>query len=246
MCLDLEHYLKVEIINSIQESHPEEAYIIVREYIDSQDPLIRKQLKSSINPAEHKADIYKGSLMENHFPNYPVWAFLEIVKFADLIYFYSFVRSKYECSACNASSCFHLRKGECDKIKRINRQKKMLHDVRSLRNAAAHNSCILNDLHYKSNMYFAQIEVKHHVYEVVPKEFAKHRLEYDRVRQIITLFHMYGIHVTSDTVKSIRYKEARHIFCERFMRHIDYFHTNAPIKKTFEFLEKVIDKWCAT
>lgn len=75
---------------------------------------------------------YCGGIIGKYYQRYPVWAFVEIIPLGSLIHFYEFC------------------------AKRLN-SKEMLNDfyllkaIKELRNASAHNNCILNDLSAKDN-----------------------------------------------------------------------------------------------
>ena len=70
--------------------------------------------------------IGKTDLVTKYDGEYPIWVFVEIVPFGRLIKFYRFIAEKL-------------------KDKKMINESYMLMDVRELRNACAHNNCIIHD-----------------------------------------------------------------------------------------------------
>lgn len=68
---------------------------------------------------------YTASLIKNNISDLPIWVFLEIISFGDLTKFYDFYSVRFPMG---------------------NNVSKYLWSARIMRNAAAHNSCILNRL----------------------------------------------------------------------------------------------------
>ena len=128
--LDLEHYLKIKILNVI-ENNSNDGYKDVKEYIDSLNEDEYKKFDSEISRNSNSP--YCKEIYEKYKDDYPVWAFLEIIPFGRLINFYSFLAKSI---------------GDKEMID----ESFMLKNVRDLRNACAHNNCILNDL--RSRYYY--------------------------------------------------------------------------------------------
>jgi abortive infection bacteriophage resistance protein len=245
MSLDIEHHLKTRILTIVENGHRGDAYSIVREYICSLDEPQKTTLKNYIDPAKN-LDIYRCSLINKHRGNYPIWAFVEIIPFSELIYFYTYVLKKYTCEPCelkDKSDCFGI---DCIRIKRIERMKNMLNSVRSIRNAAAHNSCILNDLSRNSMNPTAQLELRLHLYKFMNAKYAQSRLTCARVQQLITLLYIHDTLITSDEMWHERFSQMKDVITTRFFRHREYFNTNYIVADTLEFLKYIVDNWQRT
>src|SRR5574344_417703 len=142
MIIDIEHYLKIRILNTIEEIVEEDGYNIVNLYMekDFNDVKYPKRIHESIRKKVtneyyqkifSKYDLNKDTKIEN----IPIWEFLEIITFGELINFFDFFTKFYN----------------LDENKYIF----ILREVNKLRNAMAHNSCVLSELDKKDNPYRA-------------------------------------------------------------------------------------------
>lgn len=244
MCLDVEHYLKVGLLYFIEANYKSEAYSIVQEYITSLKEKEQNQLNASIDPTIN-SDVYRKSLIEKHHCGYPVWAFVEIIPFSDLIRFYTFIQKKHACLCCGNKGTPKCDKDLCKTLRMHSRMNRMLNSVRSIRNAAAHNSCILNDLSCSkaNDAQIAQLEFRQHIYKIAPKGFAETRLSCIRVQQLLTLVYVHDRLVTSDSVRTKQLERLKDIICNRFLMHRAFFDSNPTIADTLDFLKLVLDNW---
>lgn len=121
MALDIEHALKVQIIYDLSVNPDEDGYTIVREYLDA-DYIRVKSLHDKIGKSATSDLIQKRMDNEDH---YALWEIVEVLSFGDFIDLYQLYYSRYK-SSCDYSS--------------------YLWPLKFLRNAAAHNNCILNSL----------------------------------------------------------------------------------------------------
>lgn len=120
MCLDIEHAIKVKLIDNIVNNTSEDGYDIVRKFIGKDDNLrILKNIRS------HKSGEYCKYLIAKYYPYFPVWVFVELVSFGELLFFCSFYEQTYGVEIVNNT---------------------LMNTVRDLRNAAAHSNCILNKM----------------------------------------------------------------------------------------------------
>ena len=147
MIIDIEHYLKIRILNLIEMIDGEDGYRIVNMYLekDFNNDKFPKKIHNSIfkkvgneyyQKIFSKYDIDKDKKLEN----IPIWEFLEIITFGELVNFYDFFAKEY-----------HLKK----EIKNIF----ILREIVKLRNAVAHNSCVLCDLDKKNNEYASDYKI---------------------------------------------------------------------------------------
>ncbi|HNW87041.1 MAG TPA: Abi family protein [Candidatus Limiplasma sp.] len=244
MCLDVEHYLKVGLLSFIEANYKSEAYSIVQEYIASLNEADRIQLNASIDP-KINSDVYRRSLIEKHRCGYPVWAFVEIIPFSDLIRFYTYIQKKHACLCCGNKGTPKCEKDTCKILRMHSRMNRMLNSVRSIRNAAAHNSCILNDLSCSkiNGAQIAQLEFRQHIYKIAPNNGAEIRLSCVRVQQLLTLVYVHDRFVTSDSVRTKQLDRLKDIVCHRFTTHRDFFNSNTMVSATLDFMKFVLDNW---
>lgn len=119
--VDIEHLLKVHILSNSQRNNDDDGYQIVEDFL-LKNPDIHEKLK------KYSTNSYNAALIQKYQSCFPLWVFVEIIPFGDLIKFYNFYISKYPAT---------------------NNMSKYLWSALILRNAAAHNSCVLNRLSEK-------------------------------------------------------------------------------------------------
>ena len=140
--LDLEHYTKVKLLSKI-ENTSKDGYTIVEEYIQdlknkNEYDYLEKELE------KNKNGTYCRDLVTKYEGEYPIWVFVEIIPFGRLIKFYRFVADKLQ-------------------DRKMIDESYMLMDVRELRNACAHNNCIINDLKAYTSKHAANYRVLNEV-----------------------------------------------------------------------------------
>ena len=218
MCLDVEHYIKVALIHAIENDPDENGYTIVSEFIlSSDDP---GKMKRSILFREK--NLYCQGLIKAYKWHFPIWAFVEIITFGDLLRLYNFYYKDYLKQKTAPFS---------DNLER----------VRQLRNAVAHNNCIMNNLRAGSTDIFTEIATFAYNAGCSPNQVSR-RLSNARISQIVNMFFVFDNIVTSTGVKKARYKELSVFFKERFCRNSDFFPKDSIITAFRVFIDKIVDK----
>ena len=173
MIIDIEHYLKMKILNKIEEIEDEDGYRIVNLYLekDFNDEKFPKRVHNSIfkkvgneyyKKIFSKYDVDKDKKLEN----IPIWEFLEIITFGELVNFYDFYTKKYN-------------------LLDENRDVYILRDIVKLRNAVAHNTCVLSELNKKDNNYPASYKIIQYLKCCdIGKITRSNKLSNSRIRQI--------------------------------------------------------------
>ena len=154
--------------------------------------------------------------------NTPLWAFVEMITFGSIVSFVKFFGEYYnEKEFINK----HFLLKTCNKI----------------RNAAAHSSCILNNL--RKGNYYRKVDyaIKNKLGNIATKNELKNRLSNERIGQFVTLLYLHKEVVTSNSVME-RGKMELHKLVDNMFKNIDKI-DNDLIKNNFEFMKKVIDFW---
>ena len=224
MCLDLEHYLKVSLLTHIEQNPEEDGYEIIRRfigYVDKhgkyQNEFILKKIRG------HKSSDYCKDLIEKYYPYFPAWVFVELISFGDLAYLLAFYDKLYSDTIVN---------------------NKFMNIVRDIRNAAAHNSCLINKL-------FEPLEPKQQVdsaitnyIKSIPSISSYSRtknLKYRVIYNFIAFIYVYETVVPDGPSKQHRHEELKALFNTRMVAHKDYFSLNNKITAVYSFVQKVID-----
>lgn len=243
MCIDFEHSLKISLFSSVEVNPLENGYNIV-------DLFLYKHPEVLINIETKVDSIFTGDLIDKYFSvctvfddyedpvtkchnarsgilkiDCPIWVFVEIISFGDLTKLISFYNTVYPNNA----------------IKSLNNN--IMNPIRSLRNACAHNNCLLNNFK-PSNKTHPPQEISSYIANIssIGKEERQKKLSCRPLFEIICLLRAYTAFV-SINVKTHRINELKIFVNGRMNKHIEYFDTNILVKTSFEFLQKILDNF---
>ena len=220
--LDLEHYAKVKLL-SVIENTTKDGYTIVEDYIqDLKSKNEYEYLEKELN--KNKKGTYCGELVTKYQDEYPVWVFLEIIPFGRLIKFYRFVANKFQ-------------------NKKMIDESFMLMDVRELRNACAHNNCIINDLRAGTSRHEANYNVRNSIVKMGnSKKVRDNKLSNVRMKQLITLLYL-NKNITTSKGIFIHQSKILNELKGRIETHLDYYEKNELVLTNLMFLNNIIDNW---
>ncbi len=235
MCLDVEHDLKVQLLNDITANVNEDGYSVVEDFLKSREFLyedIYKKRKST----------YVGDLISKFFTfdthinangkiifdnvdvRCPVWAFVEIISFGIFIQFYDF----YYSDSANQNFPTPV---------------SLLNPVKSIRNACAHNNCIINNL--RSGYSKPGKIVSTFVSNIpgISRDVSRKYLSVRPIFEFICLLMVYD-NTVSVNVKKHRYGELRELIYDRMPKNKHYYKDQQLLKFSYEFIKKVVDFLC--
>ena len=100
--INIEHYLKLQILNTIDTMKLENGYRIVNMYLenDFNNPKFPKKVHNNIlkkvgNEYYQKIFSKSDGNMDKKIENIPIWEFLEIITYGELVNFYDFYTKQY-------------------------------------------------------------------------------------------------------------------------------------------------------
>lgn len=230
MIIDIEHYLKIKILNTIESIDEEDGYRIVNRYLEQDFYNVKfpKKVHNSIfkkvgseyyQKIFSKYDLDKDKKLEN----IPIWEFLEIITFGELVNFYDFYTNEY-------------------KLKDENKDVYILRDIVKLRNAVAHNNCILSELNMKKNKYPPSYKIIQFLNNCdIGKDTRSKKLSNSRIRQITYTLYMFNEIVTSDGIKNNVKKDINELFFDRIIKHKEYYNNNELLKSIYCYFKKIIE-----
>lgn len=229
MIIDIEHYLKVRILNTI-ESIEEDGYNIVNLYLerDFNDSKFPKRVHNSIrkkvtNEYYHKIFIKYDLDEDSKIENIPVWEFLEIITFGELINFFDFFTTEYNLSD--------------------NKYVFILREINKLRNAVAHNSCVLSELDKKDNNHKIDILIINFLEDCnIGKENRNNKLANSRIRQITYTLYLFNVIVSSSGVRDNLKRDITDLFYGRIIYNVNYYNNNGLLKSIYDYFDKIIEK----
>lgn len=217
MCLDIEHAIKVKLIDDVTNNPLEDGYNIVRKFIAKDDNLrILKSIRS------HKSGEYCKDLIAKYYPYFPVWVFVELISFGDLMYFCSFYEKTYGVQIVNNT---------------------LMNTVRDMRNAAAHSNCILNKMTERiDSTKQVHSDISNFIKGMsnISKTSRVNNLNSKFTNNFITLLFVYD-NLMPESSKQKRYKEIQKFLDGRVVRNKAYFKSNTKIVGVYKFHKKVID-----
>ena len=230
MCVDIEHALKVRILEIIAMDVNEDGYSIVDDFL-KEFPYIKKNI-------EGKADsIFTGNLIDKYFKlcyvinktdcintkivevDCPVWVLVEIISFGDLLRFQEYYLSRKAVK---------------------NTDRNVLNSVKSLRNACAHNNCLINNICPSGTTPPSVITQFISKIPNIGKEERSNKLSCRPLFEIVCLLYVYSRSVSPD-VKNARMQELKEFINGRMIRHQEYFVENQRILTAYRFIKKVVD-----
>lgn len=218
MCLNIEHSLKIRIMNKCLEEN-EDGYDIVRRFFVTNSLVKREILRNAHNS-------YCTKLVLTHQNKIPIWVMLETISFGGLCHFYKFL-----------TGLGYFSKEETE----------ILFVVRDLRNAAAHNHCLFSKLIKEKGItplrcisqYVATIEE-------ISKNQRKARLSSRCLKDFVTLLYAFEYFVDSDGVISHTKRELQKLFYSRMIRNKRFFEECPIVKNAYIFSIKILDKFLKT
>lgn len=205
------------------EDAKEDGYQICEDFLNSMNEEQKERLITEIS--RNDKSVYCGDLFKKYPDHFPVWVFLEMIPFGRLVSFYKFCSERFS-----------------DKDMRI--EYFLLLTCKEIRNAAAHSSCILNDLHLNTAVHAPSRLILDSLRNIpgISAAQRKKRLSNERVRQIVTLLFTHNVIVTSKDVHA-EASQLLKVFKQRMNKNLCYYNGNDLIQKTFGFLSLIIDNW---
>ena len=220
LCLDIEHVIKTRFMRDLTINPDEDGYNIVKQYVD-QNYSVLVNLYSNKEQSASKELINR--IKENE-EEIPVWKLIEVLPFGRFIELYNLYYGIYGGHSYSS----------------------YLGSVKFLRNAAAHNTCLLNSLRkpyaikINKNMSIMDSLSKTKKFKTSYKKRMENPLVHDFV---VLLFVYYDILNTSEN-RSMRdrgMKEVRKLFYETMVRNKEYFLKNDVLVSNYTFICQVIE-----
>lgn len=233
LSLDVEHFEKVKLLEIVSESD-EDGYEIVKDYFAHLEHLeetciengetFRPYTTLKLEIERNSSSEYCGELVKKYKGSIPIWVLVEIISFGSLIDFLKFC-ANYLDNESLKNDVF------------------LLIDIKRIRNAAAHNSCIINNLSLNTSRHKTNYDVSRFLSREVHVNKSSHtrRMSNAAIRDIVTLFYTHKYIVTSRGVANAQRENIKSVI-ERCFKNIHYYENNELIVATFGFLKKVVDK----
>ena len=234
MCLDIEHDLKVKMLKDIESDSSTDGYDIVKDFLTQNSYIIGKLEANSASPFTsdliHKYFTVKRAFNQSKqknenkivaYDDCPAWVLLEMLTFGDFIKFYEFYYSTRTFLKLSTP---------------------VINLVKSLRNGAAHNNCILADLAHGTSRAPREISQAISNITSIKSNQRQKKLSCRPMLEFTCLLYVYKI-VVSEKVKYHRIKELKDLFFKRMPEKKNFFKNNELIKSNYEFACKIISEF---
>ena len=215
MTIDLEHYLKVKLVNTCQNNPIDDGYEVVQKFLE-------KHPKIKENMQNYRAVSYGENTFQKYSSSPAVWNFVEMIGFADFISFYAFY--------------YDYMKLDCEYTKHFD-------SVRRLRNACAHNFCLLTS--FKPVQWFKpDLETS---FELLGGNLGISNgtisscMKVPLLNDFAVMLSVYTKLISSPKIKELTLQELKDFFDGRMVYKKQYFENYTEIKNAYNFARKVLD-----
>lgn len=215
LTLDLEHYLKVKLVNDCQQNERDDGCEVLRQFFER-----NPKIKEAAFP-KYRAQGYGAELFAEVGKNPAVWNIVDVLGFFDFTLFFEFYYDYF--------------KLEC-------RQMSHLSSVRRIRNAAAHNNCMIHNLAPAPQLKY-DVETMFALSQsgcgLTPTQVSA-CMKVPVLNDFAVMLGVYAETVSSERIKEATFAELREFFDGRMLRHKDYFAGVSRISEAYKFARHVV------
>lgn len=225
LSLSIEHALKTKLIRDFTDNQSEDGYAIVSDFFNKYPFIIQ-------NIENKKSDSACADLICKYHPAWPLWAIVEVLTFGDFIKLFQFYYSKYPDSE-------------------VNNIQDLLWSAKFIRNAAAHNNCLLNSLRHpymhthlsKNNKMVPtkSLQLKISKIKGLNKKSKQRVLANPVTHDFIALLFIFESICKSDAMRESIYGKLNELMKVRFLRNKEYFQTDLLLVSIYKTVNKIID-----
>lgn len=229
LSLDVEHYLKVRLMNDLSDNPKEDGYDIVKLFLQYH-PNAEADIQSKADKYSFCSDLAEKHLNEYKEPKkLAVWNVVELFSFGNFMELYKLYYQTYP--SFNYSD--------------------YLKSIKFIRNAAAHNNCILSTLRKPNSLKkFSKTKKLANTLGKIPEfrelDSRDAMMRNPVIHDFVTLLFVYNDVMKVSTTKNVRNRkmeEILHLFCDedgRIKKNKSYFEKNPYIKEAYSFICSII------
>lgn len=216
--IDLEHALKVQFLKDFNSS-PDDGYELVekylREYPSVLDDIQRKKDNS------YTCDLASKLLVEG----FAIWNIIELLSLKDFLVLYKRFYEEYPTALSGPNLYYPMQA------------------VRKLRNAAAHNNCLINSLRKpyaglpKYNSHVDKLLTKIDVSKETRRKNKSNQVIYD----FITMLSLISDVIPNEKMRLKILGSAKDLFHGRMIKHSAYYTKENSITSAYSFVNKIVD-----
>ena len=222
IALDIEHYLKAKLISDFNKTDSD-GYKIVEEFIACDPDHYESEFKSK---EKGKAC---SNLVNKYRNDFAIWNIIEVLSFGDFTELFNFFYSKY------ATQLYK---------KDYSPYKYLINPVRILRNAAAHNNCLISSL---ARPYVSpeEMNTNHEISRLLGDNHIKGKtvqtnLKRPLVHDFCVLLYLY-CKLAPLNAQEYVLKEVNDLFVVRMAWHKEYYTNHAVLLSAYNFTKNYIN-----
>lgn len=224
LTLDVEHAARTKLIRTITERDDEDGYAVVRDYMESLNHNERRRREGELGMMGN--DLFCGDLVRKYGnpADMPVWVLMELFSFGSFINLYLFCAERW---------------GD----RKMVHEHYMLRQAKSVRNACAHSSDILNGIAAVDTRINADAAIMAALAEIgLSHRVRTAKMKNPRIRQIATLMYLHAGLVTCGSGKR---RASANLAWLKEQMHITagLIPSCDAVQSSFAFLETLIDNW---
>ncbi len=234
MCSDIEHSLKVQLVNHVLQNNTSDGYSIVKNFL-AKNPYILNKLNimasapftdGLINKYFTVKRTYDSTSKKNlnqivSYDDCPIWVLCELLSFGDFIYLYRYYYGAE---------------------KELTITPALLNLVKSLRNAAAHNNCIISNLRHGASAPPREIRDAVKKIPSITTSQRQKKLSCRPMLEFVSLLYVYS-QIVDGKVRIHRVEELKDLFFDRIPQKKTYFKNNDLILSNYRFACIIIDEF---
>lgn len=217
--LDIEHFAKNKLMRDVSNNINEDGYEIV-EILFKKYPRMKNNIKIKQNKYSFSKD-----LIDKYQDNLAIWNIVEILSFGDFLKLYKLYYKKYDIKSSNND---------------------LLWSVKCLRNAAAHNNCLLNSLKRKYSKEIERnesINLKISKISNINKKERIKKMSNPIVHDFVISLYAFKTIVTSEKIKKNKLNNLKDLLDNRMKSNKNYFKKNEMLISYYRFIKKIVDNF---
>jgi hypothetical protein len=225
LTLDIEHALKTKLLadfNATPES--EDGYDILTSFFETYESRqIQYRIKKEIDNLKNGKHSPSSYIIERYAESLAIWNFVEIIQFGELINFCNYFYKKYP-------------------NKLYSKVESAMHNIKFLRNASAHNNCILllKDKNAKPQEDTYQYIFKLLLENKVDIQNIKNFLRNHTINDFIASMVVFDKICLNYGMKRSFFSNLRDFFTGRMIKNKEYYADNKLLTDSYKFVFEVV------
>lgn len=229
IAVDVEHFLKVGFIAHLSNNEKEDGYDLVQRFFKVYPSMKDEVIEKSKN------SYCRDLVLKLEEEGFAAWNVIELLSFGQFIALYKL---------------YSQNNGDWNK-----RICNLLTSAKAIRNAAAHNNCLLNSIYKPYSAHYQggeqeNINITRQLESAISKipglkssKSRSKKMSNPVIHDFVALLYLFDKVVTSDTTKKRTYERLYELFHVRMLKNRDYFSKNEQLTSCYEFVVKIVDNF---